>query len=90
MLLKPKIDYGSEVYTSAEESYLKTVYAIQHSAIRIATGAYRSSPVNSLHSDSGIKPYKYYNEIKMLKLLYTHCIQSVSSTILPDKWRTCT
>ena len=68
MLLKPKIDYGSDVYTSAAESYLKTVYAIKHSAIRIATGACRSSPVNSLHSDSsGIKPYKYYNEVKMLK-----------------------
>ena len=66
MLLKPKIDYGSEVYTSAAESYLKTVYAILQSAIRNATGAYRSSPVNNLHSDSGIKPYKYFNEVKML------------------------
>ena len=69
MLLKPMIDYGSEIYSSAAPTHLNKVSVIQNSALRIATGAFRSSPITSLHSDTGIKPYKYSIETKMLNFL---------------------
>lgn len=39
---------------------------IQNSALRIATGAYRSSPVTSLHAETGVKLLEQYREIKMI------------------------
>jgi len=65
-LLKPKLDYGCEAYASACRTLLQTLDPIQNSAIRIATGAFRSSPVMSLHADSGLMPIKYYRDIKLL------------------------
>jgi len=65
-LLKPKLDYGSEAYSSACPSLLQSLSPIQNSAIRIATGAFRSSPVISLHAESGLKPLEYYRDIKIL------------------------
>ena len=69
MLLKPKLDYGCEAYSSASESLLQSLEPIHNAAIRIATGAFRSSPVLSLNSDSGLKPLKYYRDIKILNYM---------------------
>ena len=69
MLIKPKIDYGIETYASTAKTYKNSINAIQNSAIRIATGAFKSSPITSLHAESGIKPYKYFSDIKHLNYL---------------------
>ena len=55
MLLKPKIDYGSEVYSSACRSLLDSLEPIQNAALRIATGALHTSPIPSLRVESGIR-----------------------------------
>ena len=65
-LIKPKIDYGIEAYFSASESYIRSLNTIQHTAIRIATGAFRSSPIDSLHAITGVKPPYLYRELKLL------------------------
>lgn len=69
MLLKPKIDYGSEVYSSACRTLLDSIEPIQNAAIRIATGAFRTSPIPSLRAESGIKPLSLYRNIKSLNYL---------------------
>lgn len=69
MLIKPKLDYGCEAYSSACKSLLETLNPIQNSAIRIATGAFRSSPIYSLHSEAGLKPLELYRENKILNFL---------------------
>jgi hypothetical protein len=69
MLIKPKLDYGCEAYSSACKSLLETLNPIQNSAIRIATGAIRSSPIYSLHSEAGLKPLELYRENKILNFL---------------------
>ena len=74
MLIKPKIDYGIEIYSSAAKTYMKSVAAIQHSAIRIATGAFRSSPITSMHAESGLKPLDYYIETKILNYYLRTCV----------------
>ena len=60
------LEYGSEAYSSAAKSYFEKIETIQNSALRVATGAFRSSPISSLHSECGIKPFTYYLETKHL------------------------
>ena len=66
MLLKPKLDYGCEIYASAAQSHLNKLTPIHNTAIRIATGAFRTSPLVSLYAESGIKPLTTYRNIKLL------------------------
>ena len=66
MLLKPMIEYGIEIFSSAAKTYMHQIEVLQNSAIRTATGAFKSSPIPSIHSYSGIKPLKYFIETKML------------------------
>ena len=68
-LLKPKIEYGCEAYASAKLNLLKGVDTIQNQAIRIGTGAYRSSPIPSLCAESGIPPLSYARDQKTLNYL---------------------
>ena len=46
-IVRAKLDYGSIVYGSARESYLKTLDTIHHQGIRLALGAFRTSPADS-------------------------------------------
>ncbi|GBO21614.1 hypothetical protein AVEN_82027-1 [Araneus ventricosus] len=46
------IDYGCMVYGSARPTVLGRLDTIHHSALRICTGAFRTSPVESLHNIS--------------------------------------
>ena len=54
-LIKSKLEYGVEAYASACKSNLKKLNSIQNSALRIATGAYRTSPIESLEVLTGTK-----------------------------------
>lgn len=46
--IRPKLDYGCIVYNSASSTNLQMLNTIQSSAIRIALGAYHTSPIESL------------------------------------------
>ncbi|XP_046684647.1 uncharacterized protein LOC124370407 [Homalodisca vitripennis] len=46
------LDYGSQVYSSARPNALGMLDSIHHSAIRLATGAFRSSPTPSLLAEA--------------------------------------
>jgi hypothetical protein len=52
----PILDYGSAVYGSAKDHVLSKLNPVHHAGIRIATGAYRTSPVPSLYVESDIPP----------------------------------
>ena len=49
-LVRSKLDYGSVVYGSARPSYLKTLEPIQNQALRLALGAFHTSPITSLNA----------------------------------------
>ena len=51
-LVRSKLDYGSIVYGSARKSYLKGLDIIHHQVLRLALGAFRTSPVESLYAES--------------------------------------
>jgi len=50
---RSKLDYGSQIYSSAKERRLNLLNSVHHSALRQCTGAFRSSPIVSLLVDAG-------------------------------------
>ena len=91
MLLKPLIEYGIEAFSSAADTYMRKIETLQNSAIRIATGAFKSSPIPSIHAYTGIKPLKFYVETKMLnyflriKVNTSHPLHLLIDEELPPK-----
>ena len=57
-LIRSKIDYGSIAYDSATSSVLKLLDPIHNSAIRLALGAFYTSPVNSLLCQASEPPLR--------------------------------
>ena len=68
-LVRSKLDYGSIVYGSARKSYLKCLDTIHHPGLRLALGAFLTSPVESLYAESN-EPSLYTRREK-LSLQYT-------------------
>ena len=48
-IIRPKLDYGALVYCSASDNLLKSLDVIPNEAIRISTGAFKSTPITSLN-----------------------------------------
>jgi len=47
-LVRSKLDYGSVVYGSTRESYLRILDPIQNHALRLCLGGFRTSPASSM------------------------------------------
>ena len=50
-LVISKLDYGSIIYGSAQKSNLKCLDTIPHQGLRLAQGAFRTSPIESLYAE---------------------------------------
>ena len=61
-LILSKISYGCEVYSSALPSRLKMLDSIHHAGIRLATGAFKSSPIQSLLVEAGEMPLELHRQ----------------------------
>ena len=57
--IESKLDYGCMVYGSTSSSYTEQLEPIQNNAFRLCLGAFRSSPVDSLHVEANILPLSY-------------------------------
>ena len=55
-LVRSKLDYGCIVYGSARESYLQSLDRVQNLALRICLGAFRTTPIPSLHVEANEMP----------------------------------
>ena len=51
-LVRSKLDNGCIVYGSARQSYLRKLGSIHNQGLRLALGAFRTSPVNSLYAEA--------------------------------------
>ena len=51
-LIRSKLDYGSIVYGSARKSYIARLNPLHHQGLRLALGAFRTSPVASLYVEA--------------------------------------
>ena len=56
VLVRSKLDYGCIIYGSARESYLQPLDRVQNLALRICLGAFRTSPIPSLHVEAHDMP----------------------------------
>ena len=63
-LIRSKLDYGSIVYGSARKSYLQMLDTVHHQGLRLALGAFRTSPVTSLHVEAD-EPSLYLRREKL-------------------------
>ncbi|MBJ3756042.1 reverse transcriptase-like protein, partial [Salmonella enterica subsp. enterica serovar Derby] len=55
-LVRSKLDYGCIVYGSARPSILRLLDPVSHQALRLCTGAFRTSPVHSLYVEAHEPP----------------------------------
>lgn len=69
-IIKSKIDYGSHIYGSARKTVLKQLDPINNSALRIITGAYRTSPTLSLYCDAGIPTLSESRNLQSIKYYF--------------------
>ena len=49
---RSKLDYGSIVYGSARKSYLQMLDTVHNQGLRLALGAFRTSPIWSLNVEA--------------------------------------
>ena len=76
-LVRSKLDYGCIVYGSARPSYLKMLNTIHHQGLRLALGAFRTSPIESLYVKAGELPLEQ-RRVK-LSLQYVTKLKSTPS-----------
>ena len=68
-LVRSKLDYGSVICGSAQKSYIKCLDTIHHQGLRLALGAFRTLPVESLYAESN--ETSLYTRREKLSLQYT-------------------
>ena len=69
-LILSKLSYGCEIYTSATSARLRILDSIHHSGIRVATGAFKSSPIPSLLVDACEMPLSYHLQNLTVRLWF--------------------
>ena len=69
-LIRSRLDYASIVYCSAREMPLNEVNVVANDVMRIATGAFRSSPVQSLEVLCNERPLEYKRMLQTQKYYY--------------------
>jgi len=70
-LIRSRLDYGALVYGSARPSYLLKLKPVQNQALRLCLGAFRTSPIVSLHAEAFEPPM----EIRRLQLGLQYAIK---------------
>ena len=70
-LIRSKLDYGCQIYGSARKSYTKILDPIQNQGLRLALGAYRTSPEKSLHVEANELPL----ELRRRKLSLQYAVK---------------
>ena len=70
MLIRSKLDYGCQIYDSAPKSTLKILDPVHNLGIRLSTGAFRTSRVESLYCEAE-EPSLYDRRSKLSLQLYS-------------------
>ncbi|XP_044755013.1 uncharacterized protein LOC123313966 [Coccinella septempunctata] len=89
-LIRSKLDYGSIIYATASKTLLKSLNVVQNTALRIATGAFITSPSQSLCKETGEIPL--FLRRQMLQMTYAARISAdeqnpLQSQIYGQKYR---
>jgi len=95
-LIRSKLDYGCTVYNSANQANLNLLEPIANEALRIATGAFKSTPIQSLQILANEMPLqlrrdnltlKYYYKIRshLGNPAFNHAIPTYCSRLFQNK-----
>jgi len=79
-IIRSKIDYGSFVYWTASRNIIEKLDPVHNSAIRLALGAFKSSPVPSLYAESG-EPSLEIRRKQLALQYYVRCKQNPSLNV---------
>ena len=80
VLVLSVLDYGCHVYSSASPSDLSLLDPVHHLGLRLALGAFRSSPVESLYAESGLPSLSRRRALLSLRC-YARSLQFPSSAL---------
>ena len=78
-LVLSKLSYGCEIYTSATKSRLSILDPVHHAGVRLATGAFKSSPITSLLVDAGELPLDLHRQSLIVR--YWYRVQRLSDSL---------
>ena len=78
-LIRSKLEYGCMVYGSARKSYLKPIETIQNESLRICMGAYKTSPISSLHVEANETPLT----LRFAQLSAIYALKTLSDPLNP-------
>lgn len=76
-LILSKLDFGSHLYMSASKRVLKRLDPIHNEGLRIATGAFKDSRIQSLYVETNYLPLKYRRALNSMKF-YSRILSSNS------------
>ena len=68
-ICRSKLEYGCQIYSSASPSVLKLLDPVHNAAMRICTGAFRTSPAESMYIVAGQLPLDIRRDELSLRLL---------------------
>ena len=77
-LIRSKLDYACQIYSSATKTSLKMLDSVHHQAIRLCTGAFRTSPIHSLYAESG-EPSLFYRRDELILRLYVRLLSMTNT-----------
>ena len=70
LVIRPKLDYGCIVYGAASETQLKSLSAILHEAMRLAIGAFRSTPIENFYILTNEPALRYRRKELLLRYYF--------------------
>ena len=77
-LIRSRLDYACQIYSSAIKSSLKMLDTVHHQGLRLATLAFRTSPIQSLYAETGEHPLSIRRQVLCLQF---YCrLQSMPNT----------
>ena len=78
------LDYGCHIYSSASPTYLSYLDPVHTQGLRLALGAFRSSPVESLYVETGIPSLSYRRSRLSLNYFARLHQFSINKIIVPN------
>lgn len=67
--IRPRIEYGSVAYSAANKDQHQHLDTLQNNCIRIAVGAFKSTPIEHLQRQAGVVPLQVRRDVKVIKML---------------------
>jgi hypothetical protein len=78
-----KMDYGAPLFSTAKVSHLNSLETIHNTGIRLSIGAFRSSPIPSIHAIAGIPSQAKRWEEQTSKIAAKAAKQAHTNTNIP-------